>query len=77
MNRRSFLAAIAGAFAADPERLLWIPGAKTISIPAPRVRYVTYSMLGQISTPQVIYNASLSQPAEIIAKAPYKVRIIG
>lgn len=35
MNRRGFLAALAGAAAAyDPERLLWVPGAKTISIPA-------------------------------------------
>jgi hypothetical protein len=40
-SRRGFLGLL-GAFAAgavlDPERLLWIPGAKTISIPAPRVR---------------------------------------
>jgi hypothetical protein len=35
IERRSFLAALAGAFVADPERLLWIPGAKTISIPRP------------------------------------------
>lgn len=35
MNRRSFLAAMAGAFVADPERLLWVPGRKLISIPKP------------------------------------------
>jgi hypothetical protein len=35
MNRRGFLAAVAGAFVADPEKLLWTPGAKLISIPAP------------------------------------------
>lgn len=36
MNRRSFLAALAGVAAAyDPERLLWVPGVRTISIPKP------------------------------------------
>ncbi len=39
MQRRSFLGAIAGVLAGaalDPERLLWVPGKKVISIPAPR-----------------------------------------
>ncbi len=38
MNRRLFLsslAAFAGAAVLDPEKLLWRPGAKLISIPAP------------------------------------------
>lgn len=36
MRRRSFLAAIAAAFVApDPEKLLWVPGKKMISVPAP------------------------------------------
>ena len=37
MNRRAFFglaASAAAAFALDPERALWVPGAKTISIPA-------------------------------------------
>lgn len=36
MNRRGFFASLAGAsaFALDPERALWVPGAKTISIPS-------------------------------------------
>ena len=38
MNRRGFLGSILGAFALDPERLLYRPGAKLISIPQPRVR---------------------------------------
>lgn len=38
MSRRSFLAAMAAAFVADPERLLWVPGQKLISIPKPQVR---------------------------------------
>lgn len=37
LNRRSFLfgatATITSAFALDPERLLWVPGKKVISIP--------------------------------------------
>jgi len=35
INRRGFLASLAAAVFADPERLLWRPGAKTISIPKP------------------------------------------
>jgi hypothetical protein len=36
INRRGFLSFIpaAAAIAADPERLLWVPGKKLISIPA-------------------------------------------
>lgn len=37
MNRRNFLASLLATAVLDPERLLWVPGAKTISIPAPRV----------------------------------------
>lgn len=39
MNRRGFLSALISAgvaAAADPERLLWTPGKKLISIPAPQ-----------------------------------------
>jgi hypothetical protein len=40
MNRRGFLGAIAAAVAGaalDPERALWVPGAKLYSVPAPVV----------------------------------------
>ncbi len=37
MNRRGFIGALAAAFVADPERLLFVPGTKLISIPAPRL----------------------------------------
>ena len=37
MTRRALLASLAAAFVSDPERLLWKPGAKLISVPAPRV----------------------------------------
>jgi hypothetical protein len=33
MTRRALLASLAAAFVLDPERLLWKPGAKLISIP--------------------------------------------
>jgi hypothetical protein len=33
VNRRGFLAAALGALAYDPERALWTPGKKLISIP--------------------------------------------
>lgn len=34
MNRRGFLAALLGTAVLDPERLLWVPGKRLISIPA-------------------------------------------
>ena len=40
MNRRNFLSTLFGGAAAmqlDPERLLWRPGAKLISIPKPAI----------------------------------------
>lgn len=38
LNRRGFLAAVAAAFVVDPEKLLWRPGTKLISIPKPKRR---------------------------------------
>ncbi|HZT29741.1 MAG TPA: hypothetical protein VFA33_07660 [Bryobacteraceae bacterium] len=35
MTRRAFLAALAAAIGYDPERRLWVPGRKLISIPPP------------------------------------------
>lgn len=35
MNRRGFLAALAAAVVCEPDRLLWEPGKRLISIPAP------------------------------------------
>lgn len=37
MNRRLFLSSLLGAATLDPERLLWVPGRKLISIPTPKV----------------------------------------
>jgi hypothetical protein len=39
MNRRGFLQALIGSAVLDPDRLLWVPGRKLISIPAPQVGY--------------------------------------
>lgn len=36
-TRRGFLGLLAAGLALDPERLLWRPGAKLISVPAPRL----------------------------------------
>jgi hypothetical protein len=45
LNRRGFIASVAGAFVSDPERLLWVPGKKMISIPA---RSAVVSIQGSI-----------------------------
>lgn len=46
MNRRGFLRFLgaASAIALDPERALWVPGAKLISIPAPRVLHASMTL---------------------------------
>lgn len=36
MNRRNFLSLLAASLTLDPERLLWTPGKKLISIPKPK-----------------------------------------
>lgn len=40
MNRRGFLSSLAAAVL-DPEKLLWVPGKKMISIPSPRQQLVS------------------------------------
>jgi hypothetical protein len=39
LSRRVFLGSLAAAFAIDPERALWVPGAKKLFIPPPHVTY--------------------------------------
>lgn len=41
LNRRSFLAAAAAAFSLDPDRLLWVRGAKVYSLPPKPKLYTT------------------------------------
>lgn len=44
-SRRGFLGALLGAAVLDPDRLLWRPGAKLVSVPRPLIdfeaRYIT------------------------------------
>jgi len=40
MERRTFLASLIATAVLDSERLLWVPGRKTISIPAPAREWV-------------------------------------
>ncbi len=42
VGRRNFLAALLGSAAIDPERLLWIPGKKVISVPKPSLPQALY-----------------------------------
>lgn len=44
MNRRSFLASLAAALTLDPERALYVPGKKLISVPPPKVLRVRIQM---------------------------------
>lgn len=72
MERRGFLGLLAGAaFALDPERALWVPGAKTISIPAPPVfnsgvAIARYSAVGAAREYQAMYNRVLTFHAEAL-----------
>lgn len=43
MNRRNFLASLLATATLDPERTLWAPGAKTISIPKARTPLFLYT----------------------------------
>lgn len=49
MNRRGFFGALFGAAAAaatlEPEKLLWVPGAKMISIPSPVGTFHTFDWI--------------------------------
>ena len=44
-TRRGFLASLAAALTLDPERLLWVPGKRVVSIPKPARVGVTLTEL--------------------------------
>lgn len=51
MNRRSFLSLIPAALAGatlDPERLLWVPGQKTLFLPSARVAFSTTEVISAL-----------------------------
>lgn len=86
MNRRSFLqlfaAAAAGAIA-DPEKLLWTPGKKLISIPKPRTDF-DFGTSPAVSLPMVYWfgpqGLYVSVGGEFRRVAPFprdSVRVIG
>ncbi len=50
MTRRALLSLLAGA-ALDPERLLWRPGAKLISIPRPNYGWMRIAEIRTINSP--------------------------
>jgi hypothetical protein len=43
MNRRSFLSSLLAAATLDPERLLWIPGERTIFVPREPIQIWLFS----------------------------------
>lgn len=62
MNRCGFLSTLAAGFAIDPEKLLWRPGAKMISIPAaPKVHQINIHYISSIdlSTRTVVFNRDI------------------
>lgn len=85
MNRRGFFGLLAGAIAGatlDPERLLWVPGRKLISIPAANaivtpewIARETLSVLRQsLIEGKRQLNAYYSSMAEQITLQPFCLR---
>jgi hypothetical protein len=47
ISRRGLLGMLAGGLVLDPERALWVPGKKLISIPAPAQSGVWYMLAAE------------------------------
>ncbi len=62
MNRRGFLSALIASCGLDPERLLYVPGAKLISIPAPSVILAPKRIGG---SPFLVYRNGIFQVPEV------------
>lgn len=71
-NRRSFLTVLAGAMVIDPEKLLWRPGAKLISIPAPQPSPMRLGELWQVYSKQPFFVAGM--PIYIDHEGVYQLR---
>lgn len=76
LGRRGFLGVL-GAFALDPERALWVPGAKKISVPAARdfeelfrERYFRPAAMAIHQKMLAEYNARITLVMERVAKYP-------
>src|SRR5690242_9575898 len=72
MNRRAFLAAIA-AGAVDPERLLWRPGARLISIARPSLHgwEVVYDEPEFYESPRVAIAGDLRALVDLKSRYPF------
>ncbi len=47
LSRRGLLGMLAGAMVMDPEKLLWVPGKKLISIPKPKAAEHQWIVMGR------------------------------
>jgi hypothetical protein len=79
MNRRGFLGALLGVAVLDPEKLLWVPGQKLISIPSATVLEPTYRngiLAFQLASPfkQEIIQDIATIPAVLSSKIWYDGR---
>ncbi len=83
MNRRAFLAAFTGgaaAFALDPERALWVPGKRVISVPAapngaPLLLDDQLVMMSQLFWKELEDNLTFSREVLEAAIRPTMVRV--
>lgn len=73
MNRRGFLGTLLGgaALVADPERLLWTPGKKLISIPKPVIHEISGAaiMARWRQSDEYLNSMYLRPAAEALARA--------
>jgi hypothetical protein len=75
LTRRAFFSLLGGGAVAlaDPEKCLWVPGARLISIPAPRVR--CWSVTEGAWAIQTVRNHLLSGQIEALFCPPYWPKI--
>ena len=64
MDRRSFLSAFIAAAVLDPERLLYVPGAKTIFIP-PAPSLVFHPKFYSVNIPLTTVNIQVSGAGKV------------
>jgi hypothetical protein len=77
VNRRAFLASLGAAFTLDPERALWTPGAKTISIPSRLVvARVAWDRRLDLMEIQAAYTRSFDAWVETLERGE-RVRVLG
>lgn len=79
-SRRSFLAmlGIGAVVAVDPERLLWTPGKRLISIPSDRqlISLLQFGMVRVATEYQSAYNQALSAWVEVLEEQQMDLRFV-